>query len=231
MAFFAYRFGNTFFSPRFVGGMALLFSVGLALGGCKSSAPGGRLDGSGSGENAKADLFPGGDIALTCPLGTDADRDGYGVGCKAGPDCDDADASVHPGAAERCDGIDNDCDTFIDENCGAGVEGPFPLTSGEDPGVQEATGVALDPQGDLILGSTKTTYNYMWIANSDDLDRGTISKIETVTMKEVARYFSVTCHSNPKAAGCVDLHGKPILVNETHDPSPTAVDTNFDVWV
>ena len=30
-------------------------------------------------------------------------------------DCDDADATINPGAAELCDGFDNDCDTLVDD--------------------------------------------------------------------------------------------------------------------
>ena len=58
----------------------------------------------------------------------DADGDGYGTttsttacdqpsGYAADDgDCDDGDSSVNPGAAEECDGADNDCDGDIDEN-------------------------------------------------------------------------------------------------------------------
>jgi hypothetical protein len=46
----------------------------------------------------------------------DADGDGYGANCSAGPDCNDGDDSVHPNAAELCDGADNDCDGNTDED-------------------------------------------------------------------------------------------------------------------
>ncbi len=58
----------------------------------------------------------------------DADGDGYGdplsmdYACTASSgylsddsDCDDANAAIHPGADEYCDGVDNDCDGVTDE--------------------------------------------------------------------------------------------------------------------
>ena len=60
----------------------------------------------------------------------DADDDGYGdphdkaSSCweplgyvPTGTDCDDGDPDVNPGAEELCDGVDNDCDDRVDEDC------------------------------------------------------------------------------------------------------------------
>ncbi len=41
-------------------------------------------------------------------------QDGDGFGWRAS-DCDDRDASAHPGGTEEADGVDNDCDGLIDE--------------------------------------------------------------------------------------------------------------------
>ncbi len=59
----------------------------------------------------------------------DNDVDGFGAGTLSEPactaprgygatadDCDDGDATRNPGARERCDGVDNDCDDVVDED-------------------------------------------------------------------------------------------------------------------
>ena len=63
----------------------------------------------------------------------DADVDADGDGFPASEDCDDDDAAVYPGAAEVCDGVDNDCDDLVDD---------------ADDGVDLSTGTTLFGDGD-----------------------------------------------------------------------------------
>lgn len=57
----------------------------------------------------------------------DADGDGAS---ECGQDCDDAASSVHPGAPDRCDAIDQDCDYHVDDADG---DGSSPLAATCDP--------------------------------------------------------------------------------------------------
>lgn len=102
----------------------------------------------------------------TCYL--DLDGDGFGAGAPAqtqgscGPsystlpgDCDDARTDVYPGAPEVCDGIDNNCDGFVDEGytltyCTAGtsVSGCVPIIRGQGaPSSSNASGFSILVEG------------------------------------------------------------------------------------
>ncbi|MFT5679981.1 MAG: hypothetical protein ACI8RZ_000886 [Myxococcota bacterium] len=54
---------------------------------------------------------------------TDADSDGSTT---ADGDCNDKDANIYPGAAEICDGIDNDCNGQTDENTATDISVWYP---------------------------------------------------------------------------------------------------------
>jgi formylglycine-generating enzyme required for sulfatase activity len=48
----------------------------------------------------------------------DEDGDGYGALCVAGPDCNDRDPAMHPGAVETCNFKDDDCNGLVDDGPG-----------------------------------------------------------------------------------------------------------------
>jgi hypothetical protein len=96
---------------------------------------------------------------------TDLDGDTYGdpateaTACEAGDhevttagDCDDADLTAFPGAAELCDGVDNDCDGTIDD--GASDPTLWYMDADEDGYGDPAVSVeACDaPEGYVALG-------------------------------------------------------------------------------
>jgi len=91
-------------------------------------------------------------LALICAVGSAGcfvseddllaayDRDGDGVQPpqNGGKDCDNNDASIHPGAPEVCgDGIDNNCDGVIDDD-GEGAFDWFPDGDGDSFGVEDS---------------------------------------------------------------------------------------------
>jgi hypothetical protein len=97
----------------------------------------------------------------TGPVGTwyqDVDADGHGAATVAqascaqpagfvttGDDCDDLRATVHPGAAEICDGLDNGCDGGVDEGGASLCDDANACTASL---CQGAAGCAFPPVGD-----------------------------------------------------------------------------------
>ena len=153
--------------------------------------------------------------------GCDKDGDGYcdegavisgfSSACpKGGGDCDDLNPNVSPGADEVCDSKDNNCDGETDEGvtapCG-GCATVCPFDAGPekvDPFTGTVDGTSIEEDGTVQLNPQTVAFNMLWVANSQ---QGTVSKIDTATGNEVARYH--VCG----------------------DPSRTAVDKEGNCWV
>ncbi len=73
----------------------------------------------------------------------DADSDGYG----AHEDCDDEDPAVNPGAAEACNGIDDDCDGEVDEEVGLTL---YTDADGDGYGDPELSSAACEPVEGMV---------------------------------------------------------------------------------
>src|SRR5258707_6235463 len=86
-------------------------------------------------------------------------------------------------------------------------------------------GVTFGPDGGIILSSNSTALHFAWIANAS---AGTVSKFDTQTGNEVARYYSVIPMDG---LGRTDGGVALLTGNVANSPSRTAIDLNGDVWV
>ncbi len=174
------------------------------------------------------------------PPGTDAGpRDAGGGGCTdedgdgrcADVDCDDTDPAR--GGDEICDGVDNDCDGTVDEgisalcaDCAPGCEArEIPGADGWMPTEDNSEGVIVDDGGALTLGRNEARAFAVWVAN---MDEGTVSKLDSRTGSEIARYPTVGAMA---PAGARPWGEACNWSNLGNCPSRTAVDQNFDAYV
>ncbi len=89
-----------------------------------------------------------------------ADEDGDGTSRWSG-DCDDTNPTVHPGAVELGDGLDNDCDGEIDEICHWQVQAPEAASwqAHDATGWRIATGDTNGNRRDGVLLSDETAWD------------------------------------------------------------------------
>lgn len=131
---------------------------------------------------------------------TDSDNDGYAVEGEACgvADCDDNDPAINPGAAEICDGLDNDCDGQIDNNL------TTPLN---------------DLQAGVCLGSVKICNgaggwmnNYAGIANFEASEI-TCDTLDNDCDGETDEGLQITYYQDAD----LDTYGNPVVISQACD--------------
>ena len=119
--------------------------------------------------------------------GFDADNDGYA----GDEDCDETSPSIHVGAAEICDEVDNNCDGNIDE----GVQSTFYLDVDEDGfGSSAVTEEAVGPLMDMFQRAPivmMTMWRFFRSANEvcDELDNDCNGEVDDGAWRTVVSRF------------------------------------------
>jgi|GEM_PF-4161152 len=114
-----------------------------------------------------------GSLDVECFACRDSDGDGY-LGGTCGPDCNNSDPSVHPGAVERCDNArDDDCDGLFDGEevvCGA------PANLRCEDALAIASGVSVEPHiplpmaGPAFTGCGRSVFYTLSVAEESDIE-------------------------------------------------------------
>lgn len=139
----------------------------------------------------------------------DLDGDGHTSASSGGDDCDDGSAAIYPGAEERCDGRDDDCDGEIDEDLEAlaDLDGLAALTNiGGDLRVVTAPTLT-DVEG---LGSLSTIGGELYLGELDALTGldglealttvgGAIDLVDMLALQDISSLSGVYSVGDPGA--------------------------------
>ena len=186
-------------------------------------------DGRTSGDRAGAQTVTIGYGCEPLTLYWDSDGDGFGqteawrITCSAEPDyvavpgdCASNDPARHPGAAEQCNGLDDDCDGATDE---AADGQSFHW---------DADG---DGYGDPSRSSTSCVEGEPYVANALDCDDR--SAAVNPAAIEACDVIDNDCNGETDEAGCADDQicraGACVSVGESSGPASSAPSTSLDV--
>ncbi len=165
------------------------------------SAPSGYVNNSTDCNDANAAVHPGApevcnniddncnnqiDEGVKITFYADADNDTYGnlnsttQACSApsgyvsnSTDCNDANAAIHPGASDVCNGIDDNCNNQIDENA---------ITATVTP---SGTVTVCDGISQTFTANSGAGISYQWLKNGNNISGATL---QTYSTKKAANY-------------------------------------------
>lgn len=179
---------------------------------------------------------------------TDVDGDGYvaaaccnGVVC--GPDCDDADFNRNPGAAEICDGADNDCTGGVDDAGGLCPGGTCTFGRCDFDGWDRTFGSAAEDRADgVVIDESGNIYVVGTVGGDTNFGEGPVMDLDdTVGAMYVISYrpdrvrrwvyvaSGIDVFEGPRVAvggGVVGIVGKP-SVSAMHDFGSGASNRSF----
>lgn len=136
---------------------------------------------------------------------TTTDQCVFGTDCPSGR-CEGGRCVVTDDTCETPNACGN-CDAWCQlQESGVGTSNPFSV---DNTNGQTSQGVVLDDEGAITIDIRRIEAKFIWISNTGE---GTISKVDTDTFTEVARYST-----GPNGTG--------------NDPSRTSVNTFGDVFV
>ncbi|MFH1469263.1 MAG: putative metal-binding motif-containing protein, partial [Pseudomonadota bacterium] len=166
----------------------------------------------------------------------DADGDGYGgvstaAACTqpsgylaTSTDCDDTDAAIHPGATERCDGVDDDCDGVVDEDDAVDALSWHPDADGDGYGDASITWVACSAPSGCIADDTDcddhdAAINPAAAERCDGYDDDCDGMVDEADATDAATWY----HD-----GDADGYGDPFDATVACDPPPHHVADSSD---
>lgn len=158
------------------------------------------------------------------------DSDGDGFGSESGPtvtacdrpgdhtdspgDCDDTDRTIKPGATERCDGVDNNCDGTVDEASASDADTYYLDSDGDTFGGQDSMRSCVPVDG--------------YVLRSGDCDDGNANV--NPDAEEICRdHIDNNCDASPNTCGITgEITETTYLGAERDVSSITTCDLNAD---